>query len=73
MFYLTADMAREKGLPRPYTNLKTYLAYKSLGVDVLKAHEKEIQELSRRRNRGRRGNRIIMAAPLDSTYQMSRH
>ena len=36
----------EKGLPRPYTNLKTYLAYKSLGVDVLKAHEKEIQELA---------------------------
>lgn len=46
MFYLTADMAREKGLPRPYTDLKSYLAYKSRGVDVLKAHAAEIQNLA---------------------------
>jgi len=46
MFYLTADMAREKGLPRPYSNLKTYSEYKSRGVDLLKAHEKEIRQLA---------------------------
>ncbi len=28
MFYLTKDMARALEVPRPYTDLKTYLAYK---------------------------------------------
>lgn len=46
MYYLTADMAREKELPRPYTNLKTYLEYKNRGVDVLKAHKAEIERLA---------------------------
>jgi len=45
MFYLTADMAREVGLPRPYTNLQSYLAYKNKGMDVLQAHAQEIAEL----------------------------
>lgn len=46
MFYLTRDMARELSLERPYTNLKSYLEYKKRGVDVLRAHEKEIARLA---------------------------
>ena len=46
MFYLTRDMAAALSLGRPYTNLKTYLEYKQRGVDTLRAHEKEIVELS---------------------------
>ena len=46
MYYLTKDMASVMNLPRPYTNLKTYLAYKSRGIDTLKAHEKEIKSLA---------------------------
>ncbi|MCX6906802.1 MAG: restriction endonuclease [Verrucomicrobia bacterium] len=42
MFYLTRDMAQALAVQRPYTNLKTYLDYKKRGIDVLKAHEKEI-------------------------------
>ena len=42
MFYLTKDMARSE--KRPCTNLKTYLEYKERGVDVLRAHKKEIDE-----------------------------
>ena len=44
MFYLTADMAREAGIARPYTNLKNYLEYKSRGIDVLQAHAQQIAE-----------------------------
>src|SRR5262249_12343387 len=32
MFYLTKDMARELNIPRPYTNLKTYVQYKKRGI-----------------------------------------
>jgi hypothetical protein len=46
MFYLTRDMAQTLSLERPYTNLKTYLEYKKRGVDVLRAHEKEIVQLA---------------------------
>ncbi|RYX86641.1 restriction endonuclease [bacterium] len=46
MYYLTADMAREKELPRPYSNLQTYLEYKERGVDVLKSHAAEIARLA---------------------------
>lgn len=45
MFYLTADMAREAGLPRPYTNLQSYLAYKNKGMDILQSHAQEIAKL----------------------------
>jgi hypothetical protein len=45
MFYLTRDMAQAVSLERPYTNLKTYLEYKKRGVDILRAHEKEIAAL----------------------------
>jgi len=46
MFYLTRDMAEKVGVKRPYMNLKTYLEYKQRGIDVLKAHEKEIAKLA---------------------------
>lgn len=46
MYYLTADMARTVGLPRPYSNLKTYLEYKQRGMAVLQAHAEEIRHLA---------------------------
>lgn len=45
MFYLTQDMALALETERPYTNLKTYLAYKQRGVDTLREHKEEIAEL----------------------------
>lgn len=45
MYYLTGDMARALEIERPYTNLKSYLAYKARGVDTLREHEEEIAEL----------------------------
>ena len=46
MYYLTADMARTVSLPRPYTNLKTYLEYKQRGMAALQAHADEIRHLA---------------------------
>jgi hypothetical protein len=46
MFYLTKGMAKELNIPRPYTNLKTYLEYKKRGIDVLRAHENDIAKLN---------------------------
>jgi hypothetical protein len=46
MYYLTKDMAAALKVPRPYTNLKSYVAYKSRGMDTLKAHEEEIKHLA---------------------------
>jgi hypothetical protein len=45
MFYLTRDMAQALSVPRPYSNLKTYLQYKERGVDTLRAHKEEIAKL----------------------------
>lgn len=46
MFYLTKDMAKALEIERPYTNLKSYTAYKQKGFDVLKAHQEEINALN---------------------------
>lgn len=46
IYYLTADMARAVGLPRPYINLKTYLEYKQRGMAALEAHAEEIKHLA---------------------------
>jgi hypothetical protein len=46
MYYLTADMARAAGLPRPYINLKTYLEYKQRGIAALEAHAEAIRRLA---------------------------
>lgn len=40
-FYLTADMARTAAIPRPYSNLATYLEYKQRGIAALQ-HAAEI-------------------------------
>lgn len=45
MFYLTRDMAQALEIDRPYTNLKSYLAYKQRGIDSLREHKEEIEEL----------------------------
>lgn len=45
MFYLTRDMAQALGTERPYTNLKSYLAYKERGIATLSAHASEILKL----------------------------
>jgi len=46
MFYLNRDMAKKLDMPRPYTNLKTYLVYKQRGTDVLAEHKEEIEQLT---------------------------
>ena len=46
MYYLTNDMAKALEIPRPYTNLKSYLEYKQRGINILAAHEEEIKKLS---------------------------
>ncbi len=46
MYYLTNDMAKALEIPRPYTNLLSYLAYKQHGFDALESHKEEIERLS---------------------------
>ncbi len=46
MYYLTKDMAKALEIPRPYTNLKSYLEYKQRGINILEEHKEEIQQLS---------------------------
>lgn len=45
-FYLTNDMAKALEIKRPYTNLKSYLEYKSKGIDTLRKHKAEILEMN---------------------------
>jgi hypothetical protein len=45
MYYLNKDMAKKLEVPRPYTNLKTYLEYKQRGTDILAEHKEEIEQL----------------------------
>ncbi len=45
MYYLTNDMAKALEVPRPYTNLKSYLAYKQRGNAILEMHKDEILSL----------------------------
>jgi len=46
MYYLTKDMAQALGVQRPYANLKSYSEYKQRGIEVIKAHKREIEQLS---------------------------
>jgi hypothetical protein len=46
MYYLTKDMAAALKVPRPYTNLKSFLEYKSKGIEILKEHAEEIRHLA---------------------------
>lgn len=45
MYYLTKDMAKALEIPRPYTNLKSYLEYKERGINILAKHKEEILHL----------------------------
>lgn len=46
MFYLTSDMARKLDVARPYTDLKSYYAYKEHNIDTLRKHKDEIAQLA---------------------------
>ncbi|RZK26286.1 MAG: restriction endonuclease [Flavobacterium sp.] len=46
MNYLTTDMAKKAETERPYTNLKTYLEYKTKGIDALAGKRDLINQLS---------------------------
>ncbi len=46
MYYLTIDMAKALEIPRPYTNLKSYLDYKQKGNNILVNNKEEIERLS---------------------------
>ena len=39
-------MAKALEIPRPYTNLKSYLDYKQKGINILEQHKEEIEKLS---------------------------
>lgn len=45
MYFLTKDMAKALEIPRPYTNLKSYLEYKERGINILAEHREEIIHL----------------------------
>lgn len=45
MYFLTKDMAKTLEIPRPYTNLKSYLEYKERGNNILAEHREEIMHL----------------------------
>lgn len=45
MYFLTKDMAKALEIPRPYTNLKSYLEYKERGISILAEHKEEILHL----------------------------
>lgn len=44
MYFLTKDMAKALEIPRPYTNLKSYLEYKERGINILAEHKEEIEK-----------------------------
>lgn len=39
-------MAKALEIKRPYINLKTYIEYKSRGIDTLREHKAEIIEMN---------------------------
>jgi hypothetical protein len=45
MYYLTADMARSLEVVRPYTDLKSYSAYKQRGSETLQKFQDQIEQL----------------------------
>lgn len=46
MYFLNKQMANEIGVPRPYTNLKSYLEYKERGIDILTKNKELIEKLN---------------------------
>ncbi|MFN0200333.1 MAG: type II restriction endonuclease [Bacteroidia bacterium] len=45
MYFVDEQSSREKGIPRPYTNLKSYLEYKERGMEVLNLNKEIIENL----------------------------
>jgi hypothetical protein len=45
IYYLTRDMASDLEVPRPYTNLETYLEHKKRGVSELDPAKEELAKL----------------------------
>jgi hypothetical protein len=45
IYYLTKDMAKALEITRPYTNLKTYRAYKEKGNEILEANKEKIENM----------------------------
>jgi hypothetical protein len=52
MYFLTKDMAKALEIPRPYTNLKSYLEYKERGINILAEHKEEILHLDEENTEG---------------------
>jgi len=45
MYFVDEQSSKEKSIPRPYTNLKTYLEYKAKDIDVLNLNKEIIENL----------------------------
>jgi hypothetical protein len=45
MYFVDEQSSKEKGIPRPYTNLKTYLEYKERGMEALHDNKEIIEKL----------------------------
>ncbi len=45
MYFVDEQSSKEKGIPRPYTNLKTYLEYKERGMAALHDNKEIIEKL----------------------------
>lgn len=45
MYFVDEQSSKEKGIPRPYTNLKSYLEYKEKGMQALHENKEIIEKL----------------------------
>ncbi|MFN3406093.1 MAG: type II restriction endonuclease [Cytophagaceae bacterium] len=45
MYFVDEQSSKEKGIPRPYTNLKSYLEYKAKDIEVLNQNKEIIENL----------------------------
>lgn len=45
MYFVDEQSSREKGIPRPYSNLKSYLEYKEIGMEALNLKKEIIEKL----------------------------
>lgn len=45
MYFVDEQSSKEKGIPRPYTNLKSYLEYKEKGIEALYENKEIIEKL----------------------------
>jgi len=45
MYFVDEQSSKEKGIPRPYKNLKSYLEYKERGIETLNQNKEFIENL----------------------------